>query len=76
MSSRLQADNRPVDRPDPSLLATSQPGHPNMPANQDAPSDHDEASNISTSERSESFTQALQKLQACPHTTPHIWVLM
>ena len=65
MFAQLQADNRPVERRDPSPLANLQPGQANMPANQEAPSDHDEASNISTSERSESFTQALQKLQAC-----------
>ena len=65
MTDHLQDDNRPVVTPDPSPPVDLHPDHLNMPAKQEAPSDRDEASNISTSERSESFTQALQKLQAC-----------
>ena len=61
MTAHLQADDRPVGNPDPSPPVDPRP-------DQEAPSDRDEASNISTSERSESFTHALQKLQACLYT--------
>ena len=68
-----QADNRPVDRAVPSLPEELPRGHPNVPINQEAASDRDETSNVSTSERSESFTQALQKLQARLKSPPVIW---
>ncbi len=72
MSAYLQAGNRPVDRAIPSPPVELPRGHLNMPNNQESASDHDETSNISTSERSESFTQALQKLQVRPKSLPVI----
>lgn len=65
MALAYQADNnRPMGRPDPSA-PLDLPGRQDLLPTQQASTDHGEASIISSSDRSDGFTQALQKLQAC-----------